>query len=183
MKKNRIVFGILSALALASVASASTLLTGETVESYFDATGVGIYAGPVYTLAPGTIASYPGISTSGTFSVTYTDNTITILSAGGTTSFSSGYTFNGIVFDVPNVTFTGATIGGSSTLSGFVAGDLAFSGQQVTANFDALTFNSGNQLVLDLSGTNTSATPEPASLILTGAGLVALGFIRRRRRA
>jgi hypothetical protein len=174
--------GVLSAvLGVASTASATSILTGEQVTSHFEATGFGVYAGPVVTTAPGTISPYPGISSSGTFSVTYTDSTITLLSAGGSTLFSGGFAFNGIVFDLPsNFTFTSAGIDGATTLPGFVAGDLSIAANELRANLDALTFNSGNQLVIDVNGTTA---PEPGTLLLAAAGMVFVGFVRRFHRA
>jgi hypothetical protein len=167
---------------LTSVATATPILTGESITSHFEATGFGVYAGPVVTTAPGTISPYPGISSSGTFSVTYTDSTITLLSAGGSTAFSSGFTFNGIVFDLPsNFTFTSAAIDGASTLPGFVAGDLSIAANELRVNLDALTFNSGNQLVVDVNG--TTSAPEPGTLLLAAAGMVLVGFVRRFHRA
>jgi hypothetical protein len=180
----KIAIGVfLTLFSLASVATATSILTGESITSDFQATGFGVYAGPVVTTAPATISPYPGISSNGTFSVTYTDSTITLLSAGGSTLFDSGYTFNGIVFDLPaNFTFSSATIDGATTLSGFVAGDLSFAANVLQVNLDALTFNSGNQLVLDVNG-STSAAPEPGTLALGAGGMVLVGFLRRLRRA
>ena len=169
---------------LTSVATATSILTGESITSHFEATGVGVYAGPVVSTAPATISPYPGISSSGTFSVTYTDSTITLLSAGGSTLFTSGFVFNGIIFDLPaNFTFSSASIDGTSTLSGFVAGDLSFAANELQVNLDALTFNSGNQLVIDVNGSTSTSTPEPGTLVLGAGGMVLVGLLRRLRRA
>jgi hypothetical protein len=157
----------------------ATLLDGTTITSHFEANG-GTYAGPVSTVAPGTVSPYPGIASGGTFSVTYADTSIEMLSAGGTTSFTGGFTFNGIVFDDAAVNFTNVTIDPASTLAGFTAADLTFTANEIRANLNGLTFGTNAQLVLDLA--STSAVPEPASLTLLGTALVGFGIAVQRRR-
>jgi hypothetical protein len=157
----------------------ATLLNGTTITSHFEADG-STYAGPVSTVAPGTVSPYPGIGSAGTFSVTYADTSITILSAGGTTIFSDGFTFNGIVFDDAAVNFTSVTIDPASTLAGFTAADLTFTPHEIRANLNGLLFGTNAQLALDLAG--VSAVPEPASLTLLGAALVGFGVAVQRRR-
>jgi hypothetical protein len=157
----------------------ATLLDGTTITSHFDALpGEPGYAGPTSTVAPGTVSPYPGITSSGTFSVTYADTSIQLLSAGGTTIFASSFTFNGIVFNDTAVNFTNVTIGPASTLTGFTAADLTFTANEITANFNGLTFGTNAQLVLDLVG--TTAVPEPSSLILLCVGIAGFAVLRGR---
>jgi hypothetical protein len=80
-----------------------------------------------------------------------------------------------------NFTFTSAAIDGTSTLPGFVSGDLSIAANERRVNLDALTFNSGNQLVIDVNG--TTSAPEPGTLLLAAAGMVLVGFVRRFHRA
>jgi hypothetical protein len=134
-------------------AHATTLLDGTTITSHFEANG-STYAVPVSTVAPGTVSPYPGINSGGTFSVSYADTFIDLLSAGGSTSFTGGFIFNGIVFDDPAVNFTNVTIDPTSTLAGFTTADLTFTAHEIRANLDGLTFNAGGQLVLDVAGTS-----------------------------
>src|SRR3984885_3140065 len=82
----KLVIGFAVAVAAASAAvmpAHATFLDGTTIDSHFDALpGFAGYAGPTSTVAPGTVSPYPGINSDGTFSVTYADTSITILSAG-----------------------------------------------------------------------------------------------------
>lgn len=179
----------LLSLAVCAVVAAGTLtvhaatLTGDTIQSQFAATGYtpSPYAGPVSTVAPGTTGAYPGIASAGTFSIAYTATTITLLSAGGTTSFASGFTFNGAEFNVLTGTpFATVSIDPSTTLAGFTSGDLSLSAGTIAANLGGLVFGSNQSLVLDV--TTVAATPEPSSLVLLGTGLVALGRMCTQKR-
>jgi len=97
-----------------------------------------------------------------------------------------GIGFSGTSYctNIPDCT-TGAcsVFGSDSTVgTGFLTGEPSVNGNQVTFNFD-LTALQDNGITswtfYDQPGGNTSA-PEPATVLLLGAGLIAAGAARRR---
>jgi hypothetical protein len=134
----------------------------ETGWSYFEQTGVG------YTGAVGTTGDPSGLVPNTGDSYFWVD---------GATQGYDGITqsFTTTIGDSYDITFDLAQLGGDTSPAGY---------QQLSTNGDVV--NSGgngvDMLVYAGAGTPTESVPEPATLLLLGAGSVGLGVMRRRRR-
>jgi hypothetical protein len=95
----------------------------------------------------------------------------TITSGGETLSFD----LTGLTIDLQNSTFLNFSGTGTLHLTGFddTPGVWNFSGQRSGSNSNA-TFSWS-------AGSSANEVPEPATLLLTSAGLLAVGFVRRRK--
>jgi len=85
--------------------------------------------------------------------------------------------FNGLVLTdntAPHQIY-GATVENDTTLAGFDASRIAWTGDQIRLNFSGLSYVDGSLVSIGL------AVPEPASLALFGAGLAGAAMLRRRR--
>jgi hypothetical protein len=206
MRKTLVVFGLLAlylgfscvpaqaqtAISLILTTGAVTFTTispGSTAMASFAATGPALQISPsaTYTFSltggPATLTQ----TTPGNFTVSSTPLTLTLTGTGGTTGaltgtvnlFDSAQSMNMVLFNntnSPNLTVTSAS------------GSLAnFSGSKDSL---ALWIVLGGATPIDNLGGSTKSlvssallmpTPEPTSMLLFGAGLLALGAILRRR--
>jgi hypothetical protein len=90
------------------------------------------------------------------------------------TSWFNGAGYNGFV--ITGLPISSVTVDSSSTFSGAV---ISFTGNTLSVNFQGLSFNAGETLVLDIN----SAVPEAGNLAMMFAGLGLLGVVARRRSA
>ncbi len=90
------------------------------------------------------------------------------------------YETNSANTNVYNLTGSGHN-GATLLLSGSTEGD--FSLGTVADTYIDVTATSGNVLLSELDFNKTSSVPEPASFMLGGFGLAALGLLRRGRKA
>lgn len=93
-------------------------------------------------------------------------------------------TFNGMVFDVlagSPLSLAAASIDGSSTLSGFNASRVGLSDDQLTIDWNGISYVNGSSLLINFVSAPASV-PEPGSLALLALALTAWAYIARRQR-
>lgn len=113
-------------------------------------------------------------------SLIVSDTTIEFIykqAAGFTAASFNGYVFKDVSTDIP--AFTALAVDPATTLSGFGAGRISFTSNQINVNVEGLSASVGTVLKLDL--TVAAPVPEPASVALLGAGLVPAAVLARRR--
>jgi hypothetical protein len=69
----------------------------------------------------------------------------------------------------------------SSTIAGFSQSRISSDAKPIWLNLQGLTVSAGQNAVIDVTS-SSSPVPEPSTLALFGAGLAALGAMRRRRK-
>jgi hypothetical protein len=87
-------------------------------------------------------------------------------------SWFNGADFNGFV--ITGLPVSSVSVDAASTFLGAV---VTYTGNTISVNFEGLSFDAGQQLVLDIS----SAVPEAGNLTMMFAGLCLVGGLARRR--
>ena len=105
------------------------------------------------------------------------DDQITISFSPTTDQYFSAGSFNGYYIDLAGGSFSGVSLD-SSTMTGFVAGDIALVSGEIQVNMQSLPIISGQDVVLDVNG--NTGVPEPTTLALASVGGLML-LIRRRK--
>jgi len=125
-----------------------------------------------------------GALSDSTIEVTDTSITITNLSPAPfctVTTTPCPDSFTGFEFQFsPGVDITGVTAGGANAFQP-IAGGLSFTATDILVNVTGDAPNPGDQLVLNLTFPQPPPIPEPASLLLLGAGLIGIAVTRRGR--
>ena len=132
-----------------------------------------IYSGPIGPLPVTNAIEFPGtLAWDGNLDVA---DTQIIWTATATVQYGGG-SFNGFRLAFAGTpTIIGLTVDGATTLP---PESYWFTGNEVWINLAGLSAISGQQTILDVQ---TSAIPEPGSLVLLGTGLLgAAGYVRRK---
>ena len=103
-------------------------------------------------------------------------DTISLLVTSGNSSWN-GTSFNGYRFSDLSVGGAWSSVSLSSNFGGLDASRYSFDGSTLLVNMQGLAANRGDYFEFSLV-----SVPEPATLSLLGAGLLAFGFGKRRRR-
>jgi hypothetical protein len=86
--------------------------------------------------------------------------------------------FNGFEVAFLTGTITGAVADGASAFNPVIS----IVGNNLFLNYQGVNATDGQSSIIDLTGTGASGVPEPATVAMLGAGLVALGALHKRIR-
>lgn len=88
--------------------------------------------------------------------------------------------YNGILVQSLSNLFTSASIDPSTNMSGFSASNITWNSGNIAIDWQGLSFDSNTRVVLNVA--NSSAVPEPSTILLLGSGLMGLAAMRRFRK-
>jgi hypothetical protein len=180
------VFATVVALAISSV-SAHAGLAGQTLSAqYFypdlsSPYALAPFVPPTFVVGPGveTVGDVEGVTT---LTVDFSDsdllltlNTILTNPTWGSASFNGPVFTSTTALDIVSATNTGAT-----TLVGFDDSRISFNATQLFLNWQGLSYQNGD--VVSIHFESVTNVPEPMTIALLGAGIVAIGVSRRRGR-
>jgi hypothetical protein len=118
------------------------------------------------------------------FQLVVSDTEIAFQNLGPDTILFNTAAFEGpVITDLTHNNITNVTLDAATTVIGFDQSRISFTGNTIDLNVEGLKFLPGQDAHVDVTTAATTAVPEPASLALFGAGLLGLGFFRRRKRA
>ena len=158
-------------------------LSGDTIDAAYYY-GADTSVGNLFQDLPHQTASasfvFDGLSPTLTAAVSGTQIIFTLA---GIQEFDSTDLFNGAVFtDLTNSNITGVSLDGATTTTGTSPG-LSYSANSITVNLAGTYFSAGgSQVVIDISSSSPTDSPEPISLSVLLTGLVGLGVSRLRKR-
>lgn len=143
-------------------------------------------APPTFTVgAPVAVETIVNVEGVTQIAVDFTDNSVRF---GFTTSLNnptwSSVSFNGMVFDLltgSTFSLTSKSIDPSSTFAGFDASRVGYSDNQLTINWNGLSYVNGTSLLINFTSAPASV-PEPGSLALLGLALAGLAYCTRQKR-
>jgi hypothetical protein len=88
--------------------------------------------------------------------------------------------YNGIAIDLLSAgSFEDVTLDPATTMSGFSASNFSFTGDQIEIDWSGLSFDTSTVVTLDVTYSETSATPEPATCTLMLLSLLGVGLAAR----
>jgi hypothetical protein len=170
-------------------------MIGSSVTSqYYDAgTTYNSFGSPTTFVANGTVQeTFCGSGCPEGFNLTITNNQIdyVLFGSGGFwspsgPSLNSGGLFiaNGNLLTFSGISISGVTLNGSSDIPGFTASHVTFNANNVAIDWAGLTgIAPGDEVVLDVTSSSSSATPEPAAWINMLIGFTGIGLLQRFRR-
>jgi hypothetical protein len=90
--------------------------------------------------------------------------------------------YNGIAIDLLSAgSFADVTLDSATNMSGFTASNFSFTGNQIEIDWSGLSFDTSTVVTLDVTYSETSATPEPATYSLMLLSLLGVGLAARSR--
>jgi hypothetical protein len=195
MRRARIAVELLVASITCCAAHAYAGMIGTSVTSqYYDnGTTYSLFGSPSTFVANGTVQeSFCGSGCPEGFDLTITDNQIDYVLFGSrgfwsesVPSLNSGGLFiaNGNLLTFSGISISSVTLDGSSDVPGFTAANVTFNANNVAINWAGVTgIAPGDAVVLDVTSSSPSVTPEPATWINILIGFAGVGLRQRFRR-
>jgi PEP-CTERM motif len=163
---------LLMLLSLPNHANAQ-ILTGETITTtYLFPDTSTVYAGPTATLIPSggiTISNFASFT-----DINFSANNILITA--DRNAGINAVSFDGFEFFDPSGIFSSVTLNPSSTYAGLLPSNISFDANHIFVNVVGLPGLTGQTILLNIN------TPEPATMLIFGTGLLAIaGFLRRKK--
>ena len=173
----RLLPAVAALVAVPAIANAQ--LVGNTVQVNYVYPSIGsTFASANVVVGAGTeLPGFPGLDPRTNIDLLNSSIDITYNSAGSWNSAA----FNGLhFFDVFATIdpFTSVTIG-STNMVGLDLSRITFDANNIYVNWQGLAFDEHTTVSLNV---NASTVPEPATIVLLGAGLAGVGLVARRRR-
>jgi hypothetical protein len=160
-----------------AAAPAQAVLVGKTVQVEMN------YDGFPYATNSGTVTpsglDFPAGSFTGYSSLVYVTVGTGSITFGSDPSFYTAGSFNGPIYTISPATSLAVTLL-SSDLPGFDQSLISVIGNTISLNFQGLQGANGTLVTIGVVVDPAPSVPEPASIALLGAGLLGLGFGRRR---
>jgi hypothetical protein len=176
---NRFLAVSVTAFTLALAAPASASLLGDTVQLDVSTDLLGPIDSDVFVVGPGAEVDVGGFGT--IFYDAQASSLLITIAVDDAIGFNPGdvmhFVLTGIDATVAGVTFDHASA------TGFLGTTFSFTPHSVTIDWPSQPVSQGDEYEVNLEFQQVVAAPEPASLAILGASMVAMGLLRRRRAA
>ncbi|MBZ5609411.1 MAG: PEP-CTERM sorting domain-containing protein [Acidobacteriia bacterium] len=178
MLKINALVGLMALSVAVTIPARADLLAGQTIEvTYLFPTTGTIFSAAMDIVGPaGTLSNFAGFAD---IAVSDTNILITTTRDAGVNNVAfDGFEFVDLNGNIPN--FTNVTLDGATNYAGFDASRITIAANTIFVNVEDLAGLKGQIISLDIGG-EAQAVPEPSSVLLVGAVLLAFVLATFRR--